>query len=216
MVIGGVLGGVQSSLSIAFHTKIMAWCITCKVKDHALSASGKIAFDLQTLAENCPSLSEAFCRMIAEACIVCLEESGHSPGARINVRGIATVKVQLRWGAISDEMRDTYADPHFATEHGAIAIAMLTVNSFTEYTIVRRSMKGTGFDYWLGREGARPYRDDARLEISGIRAGSERRLKARARQKARQTERSDGVLPAWIAVIEFSRPISFLQRKQDI
>jgi hypothetical protein len=59
-----------------------------------------------------------------------------------------------------------------------------------------------------------PIATTARLEISGIRAGTERQLKARVRQKARQTERSNGVLPAWIAVVQFSQPISYLQRKQ--
>ena len=77
-------------------------------------------------------------------------------------------------------------------------------------------MKGTGFDYWLSRAGAPPYRQDARLEISGLRAADARRLKARIRRKARQTDRSDGVLPALIAVVEFSRPISFLQRKDRL
>jgi hypothetical protein len=86
----------------------------------------------------------------------------------------------------------------------------------TDYNVVRRSMKGTGFDYWLSRAGAPPYRHDARLEISGLRAADARRLHARIRQKARQTDRSDGVLPALIAVVEFSHPISFLQRRDQL
>lgn len=180
-----------------------------------MSTSGEIAFDLQSLPETCPSLSDGFCRMVAEACVVCLEERGHAPGVTMNVRGIAAVKVQIHWQAVTDEIHDTYADPEVATEHGAIAIAILTVHAFTDYTIIRRSMKGTGFDYWLSREGSRPYSNDARLEISGIRAGTERQLKARVRQKARQTDRSNGVLPAWIAVVEFSGPISYLQSKDE-
>jgi len=61
-----------------------------------------------------------------------------------------------------------------------------------------------------------PYRGDARLEISGLRAADVRRLRARIHQKARQTDRSDGVLPALIAVVEFSRPISFLQHRHTL
>ena len=173
-------------------------------------------FDLQTLPEKCPSLSEAFCRMAAEACIVCLEEQGHSSGSTMGIRGLAAAEVRLSWQTPSAEVNDTYADPEAATEHGAIAIAMLTVEAFTDFSLVRRSMKGTGFDYWLSRDGASPYRDDARLEISGIRAGDTRQLNARIRQKARQTDRSDGQLPALIAVVEFSHPVSFLQRRDAI
>jgi sarcosine oxidase delta subunit len=186
------------------------------VKDQVLAGLNKISFDLGNLTKACPSLSEGFCRVVAEACAVCLEEQGHLPGSPIEVRGIANTKVPMRWDSVSDQVRDTHADPEVATEHGAIAIAMLTVNSFTDYTIIRRSMKGTGFDYWLSSRGSRPYRNDARLEISGIRTGTERQLKARIRQKARQTNRSDGTLPAWIAVVEFSHPISYLQRKEDL
>jgi hypothetical protein len=77
-------------------------------------------------------------------------------------------------------------------------------------------MKGIGFDYWLSRAGAPPYRHDARLEISGLRTADRRRLQARIHQKARQTDRSAGVLPAWIAVVEFSQPLSCLQRREEI
>ena len=56
----------------------------------------------------------------------------------------------------------------------------------------------------------------AQLQPYGIRAGTERQLKARVRQKARQTDRSDALLPAWIAVVEFSRPVSYLQCKEEI
>ncbi|MCY2995641.1 MAG: hypothetical protein NTY19_48510 [Planctomycetota bacterium] len=181
-----------------------------------VTARGTHDFDLQTLPENCPSLSEAFCRMAAEACIVCLEEQGHSSGTTMEIRGLAEAAAKLSWQMLSAEVHDTYADPEAATEHGAIAIAMLTVRAFTAYRIVRRSMKGTGFDYWLSRDGARPYREDARLEISGIRAGDARQLNARIRQKARQTDRSDGRLPAFIAVVEFGHPVSFLQQRDAI
>ena len=173
-------------------------------------------FDLQVLPELCPALSEAFCRMIAEACVVCLEEQRHASGVVMEIRGLADAQSHVLWKSFAPEILDTYADAEVATEHGAVAIALLTVKAVTDYSVVRRSMKGTGFDYWLSRAGAPPYRHDARLEISGLRAADARRLQARIRQKARQTDRSDGALPALIAVVEFSRPVSFLQRKDQL
>ncbi len=154
--------------------------------------------------------------MIAESCAVCLEEQRHTPGVVLEIRGLADAESQLRWKTLASGISDTYADAEVATEYGAIAIALLTVKAITDYTVVRRSMKGTGFDYWLSRAGEPPYRHDARLEISGLRAADGRRLQARIRQKARQTDRSDGVLPALIAVVEFSHPISFLQRRDQL
>jgi hypothetical protein len=174
-----------------------------------------MAFDLRALPATSLALSEAFCRMAGEACAVCLEAQNHRPGVKLRVRGVSSAEVSLDWQPGSGEVRDTYADPEVATECGAIAIAIMTVHAFTDYTIIRRSMKGTGFDYWLSRDNARPYRDDARLEISGLRAATDRQIRARARQKTRQTNRSDGALPAWISIVEFSRPVSLLQRKDD-
>jgi hypothetical protein len=173
-------------------------------------------FDLQALPGLCPALSEGFCRMIAEACVVCLEEQGHTSGVVMEIHGLAEAESRVRWKWLGPQISDTYADAEVATEQGAIAIALLTVKAITDYTVVRRSMKGTGFDYWLSRAGAPPYRHDARLEISGLRAADARRLQARIQQKARQTDRSDGALPALIAVVEFSHPISFLQRRDQL
>ncbi len=134
----------------------------------------------------------------------------------MEIRGLADAESRVLWMSLAAQTSDTYADAEVATEYGAIAVALLTVKAVTDYSVVRRSMKGTGFDYWLSRAGAPPYRHDARLEISGLRAADARRLQARIRQKARQTDRSDGVLPALIAVVEFSHPLSFLQRKDRL
>jgi hypothetical protein len=185
-------------------------------KEDVLTARDRFDFDLDALPAECPALSEAFCRMIAEACAICLEEQTHMPGVVMEIQGLMDAETCVHWKSLSLGIADTYADAEVATEHGAIAIALLTVRVATDYNVVRRSMKGTGFDYWLSRAGAPPYRHDARLEISGLRAAGVRRLQARIRQKARQTDRSEGVLPAFIAVVEFSHPLSFLQCRAEL
>ena len=170
-------------------------------------------FDLDTLADGIPTLSGGFCAMVAEAAAVCLTQEGHQSDAELEIRGLTDESVELRWQPITEEAVATYADPEVATEYGALAIAFLTVNEFTQFTIIRRSMKGTGFDYWLSNDDQIPFKEDARLEISGIRSGDDRQLRARIREKSRQTDRSDGPLPAYIAVVEFSRPVSYLDEK---
>ena len=49
------------------------------------------------------------------------------------------------------------------------------------------------------------------LEVSGIRKGDNSRVKARVKQK-KQTKLSDGKYPAYIIVVEFSIPLSFVAR----
>jgi hypothetical protein len=72
--------------------------------------------------------------------------------------------------------------------------------------VIERSWKGTGFDYWIGRRQGLLFQDKARLEVSGILSGDQTNISTRVRQKVQQTKRSDGLLPAYIAIIEFGRP----------
>jgi hypothetical protein len=93
-----------------------------------------------------------------------------------------------------------------ATERGASAIAFLLMLQLTDYTVIERSRKGTGFDYWLGHKDDMIFQRAARLEISGILSGTAQTVDTRVAQKKKQTRRSDGALPAYIVVVEFGAP----------
>ncbi|MEM9984104.1 MAG: hypothetical protein AAF804_03325, partial [Bacteroidota bacterium] len=140
---------------------------------------------------------------------VCLQSWGHQPGAVLRVKISADQAFELSWQALeSDQLIRTWADQQEATEYGATAIAILLVLQLTEYTVIRRSVKGTGFDYWLGHEenGKLPFQETVRLEISGIFRGAEPLITKRVNQKLKQVQRSDRLgLPALIIVTEFSQ-----------
>jgi len=89
------------------------------------------------------------------------------------------------------------------------------VPEISDLTVVERSKKGAGFDYWLGEknDGGPLFQGKARLEVSGIRTGSESAVESRVKQKLRQTQPSDGTLPAIIIVVEFGSPQSVVVRK---
>ena len=117
-------------------------------------------------------------------------------------------------------MRRGWRDLQEATEYGATAIAILLVIKTTEYTIIERSAKGLGFDYWLLEEEL--YDEDdllpagtARLEVSGmIHEEKDSKIRARVEEKVTQTKTSDDLkLPAIIVVVEFSRPEAHLVRR---
>jgi len=131
------------------------------------------------------------------------------------VSGISNTAFQVQWeGEVTEQLRNTWNDEQEATEFGACAIAILLVLELTPYTIIRRSRKGTGFDYWLGYKAMeKPFQDAARLEISGILAGDSNAVKARIAKKKRQTTPSNGMLPAYIVVVEFSKPLSHVVQK---
>lgn len=97
---------------------------------------------------------------------------------------------------------------------GAYGIAFLLIRDLTGLGVIERSRKGTGFDYWLGHAGDDlPFQNKARLEVSGIRQGDAARQAARMSRKTKQTERSDGVLPAYVIVVEFGTPTALVVRR---
>lgn len=99
----------------------------------------------------------------------------------------------------------------------SLCIAILLAIKKTGYSTVERSIKGTGFDYWLGEAKNTeelPFQRKARLEISGIRSGNEYQVNRRVNMKLMQTNRSDNIgLPAYIIVVEFSMPMSIFKEK---
>ena len=165
---------------------------------------------LSVLDEGTPGITPAFGASLAEAASVCLEDQKHAPGTPLRVDGGFRDTFSLFWNPATDQMRRCWADPEVATEHGAYAVATLLFASLTELTVTARSRKGTGFDYWLGPKSNRGllFQNKARLEVSGIRNGTDSAVEARVRQKLEQTKPTDTLLPAYVVVVEFSAPRS--------
>lgn len=168
------------------------------------------------LEQGLPAITPAFGAALAEACAVCLTDQGHAPGVEFKVKGDFTAVFKLYWQEVTDQMLRCWNDSEYTTEQAAYGIAFLVIQELTEYTIIQRSRKGTGFDYWLGKKGESnelPFQNAVRLEVSGIRKGDDSRVKARVKLKVEQVGLSDQALPAYIVVIEFSKPLAFIVNK---
>jgi hypothetical protein len=89
-------------------------------------------------------------------------------------------------------------------------IAALIMPRLTNLTIIERSVKGRGFgfDFWLGSidDMGTLFQRKARLEVSGIRKGSETLIQSRVNMKLKQISPSNTVAPGYIAVVEFGTP----------
>jgi DICT domain-containing protein len=135
---------------------------------------------------------------------------------------------------VTTEALRSWNDEDEATEQGAAGIATLLANLELCLEVILRSRKRTGFDYWLGdrrietlseaEQGATAglaelLLDDhlvvrARMEVSGIRNGNDRRITARVKEKLDQVTASDYLqIPAYVVVVEFGRPIAEVRRK---
>jgi hypothetical protein len=169
-----------------------------------------------------PGVTKVQAAQNIQACLICMDYHSHETGIQLTLINERTdERLQLHWeGDVDEHMRRSWKDLQEATEYGAVAIAILLVIKRTEYTIIERSVKGTGFDYWLLEEEL--YDEDeifpkgsARLEVSGIiHAKKDSEIRSRVKEKKKQTEVSDDRgLPAIIIVTEFSRPETHMVRK---
>jgi hypothetical protein len=145
--------------------------------------------------------------VLAQAAIVCLENQGHASGVNLQVDDPFLRRAVLEWSVVLTEaMRRYWNDLEEAAEQGAYGLAILLMRHLTGYTVVERSRKGTGFDWWLGAEDDL-FQAKARLEVSGILRGSKRRIRSRVSAKKKQTQSSQHLLlPAYIVVVEFGAP----------
>ncbi len=173
----------------------------------ALNLNNKI--DLNHLKSGVGNITATYCANLADAAAVCLDNQHHSQGIALRVMGDYNDEYLLYWPDVTDKMNSTWADLEDAAEHGAYGLAFLLIISMTGFTVIERSIKGTGFDYWIGGDSLFPFQNKARLEVSGILNGSNKIIRARLKEKIEQTKKSDDLsLKAYIVIIEFSTPLS--------
>jgi hypothetical protein len=156
-----------------------------------------------------PAFTPARGQSSVQAAAVCLEHNRLSPGCTFYLIGDEVVTFAIHWTRATEQARTSWADLQEATEHGGYAIAAVVVQHVFKLLVVERSAKGTGFDYWLGVAGTEPLFQTTvgRLEVSGILAGDLAEIDKRTKAKKKQTHQSDSLsIPAYVAVIEFSRP----------
>lgn len=169
---------------------------------------------LEDLSEDFPHIPPECGTVLVQSAVLCLEGQGHKSGALLTVQGSFNTAFRLQWSMdVTEAMRRYWNDPDETVEQGAYALALLMLRSLAGLTVLERSRKGTGFDWWLA-SADNLFQASARLEVSGIMRGSLRRVNGRLKERLAQTERSDpSGLTAFIAVVEFGRPTAKVVRR---
>jgi hypothetical protein len=162
---------------------------------------------LASLAKGLGSLTPASGAFMSEAASVCLEDQGHGLSMDLQVEGRFDEIVTLRREPVDERARWSHNDTERATENGACGVALLALRELTGLTVLLQSRRGSGFDFWLGPDTGFLFQAGVRLEVSGIRRGDEVSIRRRLRSKLRQIGRSHHLAPAYVAVVEFSRPV---------
>jgi len=172
-----------------------------------MGVSTSKVIQLSQLNGGLPGITPANGQMFAESCAVCLDDQKHSSGVALGAAGKFNSKFTLEWPAVTDQMKRSHNDQEVATENGAYAIAFLIILELTNYTVIEKSRKGTGFDYRLGLTTSNLFQDTARLEVSGIRNGPNK-VNQRVKQKQTQIKSQQTTDPCFVVVVEFSKPIA--------
>ncbi|WP_341731529.1 hypothetical protein [Microcoleus sp. EPA2] len=108
--------------------------------------------NLQSLSQGLPAITPAFGAAIAEAGAICLTDEAHQPGVTLKVEGEFSTTFKLDWQPVTEQTRRCWNDEEYTTEQAAYGIAFLLILQLTNLTVIERSRKGTGFDYWLGSQ----------------------------------------------------------------
>jgi hypothetical protein len=171
---------------------------------------------LSRLKQGFWGVTRAFGEAYFEACLICLGNQNHQSGVELALDGEVSTSLHLNWNeAVSNQMRDSWRDLQFATEFAACGTAFLLMQHVVGYTVIRQSQRGTGVDYWMGTQETDTLlvQEKARLEVSGIlTADNLSTVKSRAAQKRKQVLAFAHHLPVYVVVVEFSRPIAYLEQ----
>src|SRR3954468_19220116 len=139
------------------------------------------------LAARHPGLTSSIGGCYTEAARVCLDRH-HEPPTEVRFDRLRADSVNdaiADWEITTEQERDAWANEIDATEQGAYAFALATVELTEGMVAVRRAETGTGADYYIAMPG--DPRDDLenclRLEVSGVDRGDEQVVKNRLRQK---------------------------------
>lgn len=164
---------------------------------------------LQHLVNGCPAITSSLGGVLSESASVCLADQGHGLQSQMAISGTFGGHYVVNRPVVTSQMSSAHNDLQDATEYGACGIAILLIKDLEGLTVVERSRKGTGIDYWMGDDSNpnAPFQRKARLEVSGILNGTEAQVNHRVNKKLNQTNRSAGTgLDRYVVVVEFSAP----------
>lgn len=164
--------------------------------------------DLKTLEDgHSTGLSVRYGSFLAEGASVCLEHHSHPLQVALPVEGVIAESFELSRLMVNELSKNSFADLEEAVQFGAMGVAVMLINHEKGYK-VNRSWKGTGFDFWVGKnQDDYPFENMLRMEVSGDLQGTDPELKVRLNRKLQQTIRSaDSGLPAYAVIVEFSNP----------
>lgn len=176
---------------------------------------------MKQLAERHPGLDAGYARHIAAAAAVCLARFHDLPPTRLMVRwnDSRARRFELIWEYPSDRQRATNMHEIDATEDGAYAVVLGSVDGRLGYVTIGRTEARSHSDWYLVPASSDTPdlfdldRDDLeRIEISGVSDDDDGKLRDRIREKLAQARGGDPAIPAMVGVVGFRTARVVLKR----
>lgn len=156
---------------------------------------------------------------MVEKCAFCMGNCSHTTGVTLNVKDVSSLEnfqFTLHWDVpYDDRLQAAHADANESAEKSAIAIAFLLMTQLFPYMVVRQAKRRTHVDYYLADRSAElPFQAEttALLECSGIMRGRQADINSRVKDKEKRYKRKPQDHPAFIAVVEHSKPIAQIKK----
>lgn len=180
-----------------------------------------IVLDLDKLNLALPYMRKSLLDYIYDAAVFLLHYHRHFTGLQCEVRSQDedTDSATLVWTRqYTQRLKNTFGGTDYAVEFAAEGIACLTIQAFTKFTVIERSLRNDGVDFWLGEsrdEDDLVFRRAARMESKGItEARYPSDIKSTLDRGIEQSKQSDDTrLPAFIIVTEFSKPVVIMVQR---
>ena len=158
--------------------------------------------------DNIPLLMPELIALKGKAAAYCFELQGLNSNTFLNVTGIENNGINLCWDNLKEIEFSSLKDNQESTEWGAEAVAFIIVKYLTNFNVVERSRKGTGFDYHISKDSDYVlFQNTAKLEISGILKKSKTNsINNRIKYKIKQATEYHNDLALLVIITEFSSP----------
>jgi|SRR5581483_3508993 hypothetical protein len=168
---------------------------------------------LDALEQRHYGLTAAVAGAYKEAASVCLNRHHGSPiELTLSDNGTESA-AELAWSAPDDRTMGAWANDTDATEAGAYACVIASLEELRGFFAVRRAETGTGADYYVGPSGSGKHdlENCFRLEVSGVGAGDRKDVSKRLLGKVQQARNGNSSLPALAGVMGFAAKLLLVQ-----
>jgi len=168
------------------------------------------SIDITTLDSGQPGISPQAGAFMRQAAAVCMAHHHDASPVVLCIEGDCVSTLTIDWDSPDEQAKRTWRDMEEATEWGATGIAVLVIDTMTNLSVLERSVKGGGFDYWLGEssDDSPLFQQKIRLEVSGILSGRDADVRKRSKEKVVRLENYGNLGPAIVIVTEFGHPKS--------